>query len=215
MLIDKKKINCHLVDFVMPLDHRLKIKESEKNWQIPEPRRRAAKMWIMKVTMIPIVIGALVWHDGEAFVSVGVGERQSEDFFCLLWTETHTRSLCARFPTRPEKDEERQGLMAINRKKELATVKERRWSQKSGCWARSWDLWTQRPGQRAREDVSVPSSCVVILFEYMHVSDTETQNVSKVLKTSAFLRLGQTQVHACLFFFLPLSIIYVASVVCL
>ena len=55
-----------------------------------------------------------------------------------------------------------------------------------------------------------------ILFEYTIMTHTEAQNAKKkVPKTSPFLRLELTQVCACLFFFLPLSVIYVESVVSL
>ena len=48
--------------------------------------------------------------------SVGMGERQSEDSFVCFDN--------ARFPTRPEEDEERQGPRAVNRG-ELTTVRKK------------------------------------------------------------------------------------------
>ena len=44
---------------------------------------------------------------GIRSVGVGVGERQSEDSFVCFWRENYTKGLRARFPTRPEEDEER------------------------------------------------------------------------------------------------------------
>ena len=54
-------------------------------------------------------------------VSMGVGERQSEDSFVYFGTKP-TQRACARFPTRPEEDEERQGPGAVNRRAETATL---------------------------------------------------------------------------------------------
>ena len=50
----QKKRTCKIVDFAVLADHRIKLKECEKkallgNWK---------KLWNMKVTIIPIVIGA-------------------------------------------------------------------------------------------------------------------------------------------------------------
>ena len=74
---------------------------------------------------------------------------------CLFWHEAHTKSLRARFPTRPEEDEEMQGLRA-----EQKGVSD---CQRGGCWRRSWDLWTQRPGRPARED---NSAFLVAVWEF-------------------------------------------------
>ena len=47
----KKERTCRIVEFAVPADHRVKLKESEK--------RELEKLWKMKVTFIPIVIGGL------------------------------------------------------------------------------------------------------------------------------------------------------------
>ena len=47
------------MDFVVPVDHRVKLKENEKNDEYVEQARELKKLWNMKVTFIPIVIGAL------------------------------------------------------------------------------------------------------------------------------------------------------------
>ena len=47
------------MDFAFPANNRVKLKESEKKnkyWDLP---RELKKLWNMKVTVIPIVIGAL------------------------------------------------------------------------------------------------------------------------------------------------------------
>ena len=57
MLINKKKRTCHKVDFSIPVDHQVKIKESEEKyldfaWEL-------RNLWNMEVTVIPIVVGVL------------------------------------------------------------------------------------------------------------------------------------------------------------
>ena len=48
-----------IVDFVVPADHKIKLKESEKKYKYLELARELKKLWNMKVTIIPIVIGAI------------------------------------------------------------------------------------------------------------------------------------------------------------
>ena len=54
----KKKRNCNCVDFVVPADYRIKLRECEKNDKYLDLAREVKKIWNMKVTIIPIVIGA-------------------------------------------------------------------------------------------------------------------------------------------------------------
>ena len=55
----KKKRICKIVDFAVPADHRIKLKECEKKDKYLELAREwKKKLWNMKVTIIPIVIGA-------------------------------------------------------------------------------------------------------------------------------------------------------------
>ena len=54
----KKKRNCKIVDFAVPADHRIKLKEWEKKNKYLEFARELKKLWNMKVTIVPIVIGA-------------------------------------------------------------------------------------------------------------------------------------------------------------
>ena len=51
----KKKRTCKTVDFAVPADHRIKLKECEKKDKYLDLAR---ELWIMQVTIIPIVIGA-------------------------------------------------------------------------------------------------------------------------------------------------------------
>ena len=47
------------MDFAVPVDHRVKLKENEKKDKYLDLAREFKKLWNMKVTMIRIVIGAL------------------------------------------------------------------------------------------------------------------------------------------------------------
>ena len=60
ILINKKKKRiCKIVDFAVPVDHRINLKESEKKDKFLDFTREIKKLWNMKVTIVPIVIGAL------------------------------------------------------------------------------------------------------------------------------------------------------------
>ena len=56
IIINKKKKK--IVDFAVPADHRIKLKECEKREKYFDLARELKKLWNMKVTIIPIVIGA-------------------------------------------------------------------------------------------------------------------------------------------------------------
>ena len=55
----QKKRTCKIVDFAVPADHRIKLKKSDKKDKHLDLARELKKLWNMKVTIIPIVIGAL------------------------------------------------------------------------------------------------------------------------------------------------------------
>ena len=55
----KKEKICKIVDFAVPVDHRIILKESEKKDKYLDLARELKKLWNMKVTIVPIVIGAL------------------------------------------------------------------------------------------------------------------------------------------------------------
>ena len=48
-----------IVDFTVPVDHRVKQTESEKRDEYLDLAKEFKKLWNMKVAMIPIVIGVL------------------------------------------------------------------------------------------------------------------------------------------------------------
>ena len=49
---------CKTVDFAVPADHRIKLKEGEKRNKFLDLARELKKLWNMRVTIILIVIGA-------------------------------------------------------------------------------------------------------------------------------------------------------------
>ena len=55
--MNKKKWTCKIVDFAVPADHRIKLKECEKKDKYLDLARELKKLWNMQVTIIPIVIG--------------------------------------------------------------------------------------------------------------------------------------------------------------
>ena len=59
IIINKKKIICKIVDFAVPADNRINLKENEKKGKYLDLARELKKLWNMKVTIVPIVIGAL------------------------------------------------------------------------------------------------------------------------------------------------------------
>ena len=56
---NKKKRTCKIVDFAVPADHRIKLKECEKKDKYLDLARELKKLWNMQVTIIPIVIEGL------------------------------------------------------------------------------------------------------------------------------------------------------------
>ena len=54
----KKKRTCKIVDFAVPEDHKIKLKECERRDKYLDLARELKKLWNMQVTIIPIVIGA-------------------------------------------------------------------------------------------------------------------------------------------------------------
>ena len=57
IIISKEKKICKIVDFTVPADHRIKLKECEKRDKYLNLARELKKLWNMKVTIISIVIG--------------------------------------------------------------------------------------------------------------------------------------------------------------
>ena len=59
IIINKKRRICKIVDFAVPVDHRINLKESEKKDKYLDLARELKKLRNMKVTIVLIVIGAL------------------------------------------------------------------------------------------------------------------------------------------------------------
>ena len=59
LLILTKMRTCRIVDFAVPADHRVKLKESEKRDKYQDFASELKKLWNMRVTVIPIIIGAI------------------------------------------------------------------------------------------------------------------------------------------------------------
>ena len=55
----QKKITFKIMNFAVMPEHKIKLKESEKKDKYLDPARELKKLWNMKVTIIPIVIGAI------------------------------------------------------------------------------------------------------------------------------------------------------------
>ena len=55
----QKKNICKIVDFAVPTDQRIKLKVIKKKDKYFDLARELKKLWNMKVTIVPIVIGAL------------------------------------------------------------------------------------------------------------------------------------------------------------
>ena len=59
IIINIKKEICKIVNFAVPADHRIKLKESERRYKYHDlASELKKKLWNMKVTIKPIVIGA-------------------------------------------------------------------------------------------------------------------------------------------------------------
>ena len=54
---NKKKRTCKIVDLAVPADHRIKLKEREMKDEYLDLSRVLKKLWNMKVTIIPNMIG--------------------------------------------------------------------------------------------------------------------------------------------------------------
>ena len=54
---NKRERICKIVDFAVPADHRINLKECEKKNKYLDLARQLKKLWNMGVTIVPIVIG--------------------------------------------------------------------------------------------------------------------------------------------------------------
>ena len=59
IFIDKKHHECKIIDFAIPYDTRVDDKEVEKIEKYLHLTRELKKVWYMKVTVVPLVLGVL------------------------------------------------------------------------------------------------------------------------------------------------------------
>ena len=59
IIINKRMRTCKIVDFSVPAEYKMNLKESEKKDKYLDLARELKKLWNMKVTIVPIVIDAL------------------------------------------------------------------------------------------------------------------------------------------------------------
>ena len=59
IIVNKEKRICEIVHFAVTADHRINLKESVKKDKYLDLAWELKKLWKMKVTIVPIVIGAL------------------------------------------------------------------------------------------------------------------------------------------------------------
>ena len=88
----KKKRICKIVYFVVLADHWIKLKENEKKDNYFDLARELKKLWNMKVTIIPIVIGAFGTVTkgllkGLEDLEVGGQKRPSKLLYYWEWPE--------------------------------------------------------------------------------------------------------------------------------
>ena len=65
---DNKEKTCLLIDMTVPSDRNVSLKEYEKDSKYKDLENEIQKMWHLKTTVIPVVIGSL-----------GMIKRKSED----------------------------------------------------------------------------------------------------------------------------------------
>ena len=59
IIINKKKRISKFVEFAVPADHRINLKESEKKDKYLDIARELKELWNMKVAIVPILISAI------------------------------------------------------------------------------------------------------------------------------------------------------------
>ena len=59
IVVDKVNKYCEIIDFAIPYDSKIELKEQEKIEKYQDLRRELKKIWNMKVNITPIVIGAM------------------------------------------------------------------------------------------------------------------------------------------------------------
>ena len=84
IIINNKERTCRIVDFAVPADYGAKLKEIEKRDKYFDLAKELKKLWHMKVTIIPIVIGALSTVTKIGTRTGGLGDCPNYDIFEIL-----------------------------------------------------------------------------------------------------------------------------------
>ena len=95
IIINNKKRTCKIVDFAVPADYRINLKECEKKDKYFDLARELKKLWNLKITIVPIVIGAFGTITkgllkGLEDLEVG-GRVETIQMTALLWTARKLR----------------------------------------------------------------------------------------------------------------------------
>ena len=96
IVITKNREICKIVDFAAPADHRVKLKENEKKDKHLDLGGELKRLWNMKVTIIPSLIGTLVT------VTKGLSEGL-EHLEIRVWVETIQTTILLRNGQNTEK----------------------------------------------------------------------------------------------------------------
>ena len=59
LVIDKEQRECKIIDIAVPRDQNVKVKKLEKITKYQDLRLQVQKLWNVKATVIPVVVGAL------------------------------------------------------------------------------------------------------------------------------------------------------------
>ena len=74
----QEKRTCQIMDFAVLADNRVKLKESEKKRYVPRLCEGTDQQWNMKVTVIPIVIGALGTGKNTKYSFIKIGQNSEK-----------------------------------------------------------------------------------------------------------------------------------------
>ena len=84
IIIDKNSKKTHVVDFAVPADHRIEVSQQRKIENFQDLKRELQKLWNLKISMAPVVIGAfgtipksLEKHRNELNVEINISQMQT------------------------------------------------------------------------------------------------------------------------------------------
>ena len=75
-----KKGTCHVMDFAVPENYRVRMKENKKIDKYLNPDRQSKEISIMNVTVIPIVFGALKTVQKDLETGETGDQRKKQDY---------------------------------------------------------------------------------------------------------------------------------------